>query len=382
MLRKLSKQPVDDLSSDDESQSLVQNNQDDESITFYQNQSRDDISTVNVADLHDWRKDVSLEENSEKISKPTSSKTSVGNNRKNKPNTQKRWTWTDDMIENLIYNIQEFKNTKTFEGIDFEADLIEMYEGVRRMVAAMYPPTDFGPVSIPLQETDEMTREELMEYKQIVDRLEKQRKEGYNRVKAKVKELRRGYKTAVDQGTRSGSGRLVKENFELLKDIWSGCPSVSSLGGAITSLETAIGSDFVEQEVAEEDGFESVVDRPVVDNKRAKLQKKISAHQRDMLMIDISREELSLKKENIALLRESIEQTNSVMKAMTDSLNAVGNSVKEGLALIAQSFLQSSQMQQPPMPQQYQYQMYGGMMSPPTAKFQTQPHRNGESSEN
>ena len=32
------------------------------------------------------------------------------------------------------------------------------------------------------------------------------------------------------------------------------------------------------------------------------------------------------------------------MKAMTDSLNAVGNSVKEGLALIAQSFLQSSQM--------------------------------------
>ena len=141
------------------------------------------------------------------------------------------------------------------------------------------------------------------------------------------------------------------------------------------------------QEVAE-DGFaeeekKSVIDRPVVtDNKRAKLQKKISAHQRDMLMIDMSREELSLKKENIALLRESIEQTNSVMKAMTDSLNAVGNSVKEGLALIAQSFLQSSQMQQPPMPQQYQYQMYGGMMSPPTAKFQTQPHRNGESSEN
>ena len=185
-----------------------------------------------------------------------------------------------------------------------------MYEGVRRMVAAMYPPTDFGPVSIPLQETDEMTREELMEYKQIVDRLEKQRKEGYNRVKAKVKELRRGYKNAVDQGTRSGSGRLVKENFELLKYIWSGCPSVSSLGGAITSLETATWSDFVEQEIAEEDGFESVVDRPVVtDNKRAKLQKKISAHQRDMLMIDISREELSLKKGNIALLRESIEHT-------------------------------------------------------------------------
>ena len=44
----------------------------------------------------------------------------------------------------------------------------------------------------------------------------------------KVKELRRGYKNDVDAGTRSGSGKVVKEHFDKLQKNWSGSPSVSA----------------------------------------------------------------------------------------------------------------------------------------------------------
>ena len=77
-------------------------------------------------------------------------------------------------------------------------------------------------------------------------------------------------------------------------------------------------------------------------------------------MIDLAKEELKAKNESVALIRESVRQTNDAIKAMTDAMNNVGNGVKEGLALIAQSFMQSTQMS---------YPMFG-MMSP-QASFQT-----------
>ena len=150
------------------------------------------------------------------------------------------------MVENLIFSIQEYTYSKTFEGVDFESDFVELYEGVREMVAAMYAPTDFGPVKVALRETDEMAREEMIEYKQIIDRQEKQRKDGYNGIKAKLKELRRGYKSTVDKGTRSGSGRIVKEHFEVLQDIWSGCPAVNSLESTLTSIQDELSNAPIE----------------------------------------------------------------------------------------------------------------------------------------
>ena len=142
-----------------------------------------------------------------------------GNNNKRKTNVNidkydskksKRWTWTSEMIETLLLNIVEYKSEKEFEGVDFEADMIAFYSRLRGMMAEMFPPTDFGPKAIKLYHTDNMTREEILECKRKSE--EKQIKEGYSRVKIKIKELRRGYKNAVDTGSRSGSGKLVSEN--------------------------------------------------------------------------------------------------------------------------------------------------------------------------
>ena len=108
---------------------------------------------------------------------------------------------------------------------------------LREMMAEMFPPTGFGPKAIKLYHTNDMTREEILECKRKSETEEKQMKEGYSRVKIKIKELRRGYKNAVDTGSRSGSGKLVLENFELLREVWAGSSAVTSLPSVITSQD-------------------------------------------------------------------------------------------------------------------------------------------------
>ena len=55
------------------------------------------------------------------------------------------------------------------------------------MMAANY--NDFGPVNIQSLDTDFMSKEELMLYKKNVDNQDKQIKDGYNRIKIKIKDL-------------------------------------------------------------------------------------------------------------------------------------------------------------------------------------------------
>jgi len=72
----------------------------------------------------------------------------------------------------------------------------------------------FDPMAIPNPD-ENCTDKELILHKRKVDVMEKQQREGYNRIRVKVKDLRSGYKIAVDKGTRCGSGRLVHENFDM-----------------------------------------------------------------------------------------------------------------------------------------------------------------------
>ena len=46
-------------------------------------------------------------------------------------------------------------------------------------------------------------------------------------------------------GTRSGSGKLIVENWDQLISIWGGCPSVKKIHGAVVSN---LSSNFTEIE--------------------------------------------------------------------------------------------------------------------------------------
>nr|XP_047127257.1 uncharacterized protein LOC124808306 [Hydra vulgaris] len=235
------------------------------------------------------------------------------------------------MIEVLLENVVIYKTDMDYKGLDFEKDLPAMYSSVREMMGQMYPPEDFGPFKIQPIETNHISTEELLVLKRKIDKQEKQKKEGYNRTKSKIKELRSGYKTAIDKGTRSGSGCLVQEHFEKLREIWSGSPSVGAIPHGHSSLNLT---------------SESKMDNMVIkDTKRDKMKKKLSAYQRDIMQLNLAREEITLKRSIIQAMEQSSKQTQNTIEAMANSVSSIGDNIKEGLSILANSFMQNQQMQ-------------------------------------
>ena len=61
---------------------------------------------------------------------------------------------------------------------------------------------------------------------------------GYDRIKEKVRTVRKDYLKAVTEGRRFGSVKIVMDNWDSLKDLWKGSPAVEALvnaSGAISS---------------------------------------------------------------------------------------------------------------------------------------------------
>ena len=225
---------------------------------------------------------------------------------------------------------------------------MSFYGEVRKRLANIYPASDFGPVKLPNLNTDNMEAEEVVEFKRKVDRLSRLKKEGYSRVRNKVKEIRSGYKSAVDKGTRSGSGRLVMENFDNLQKIWGRSPSVTSISNPHCSLDfTFPHSDDTSDKESDEDNLQSAKKdaTPIRDTKMDKMKKKLSAHESDLMQIDLTKKELVLKKEAIEIMRENSKAIEEAIKAMVNSIEEIGNGIKDGLAMLANAMGQVQQSQ-------------------------------------
>ena len=142
---------------------------------------------------------------------------------------QKKWSWSPELIEKLLRYIKEYKTQCEFNGIDFEADLQSLYTELRSCMAAE-DPCEFGPQALSEQKNPrDMEKAEYETYKSKRDEEKKLMRKGYDRIKEKVKNMRQDYRTAMNKGTRSGSGKIVQDNYDLLTDIWGGSPATTSL---------------------------------------------------------------------------------------------------------------------------------------------------------
>ena len=142
----------------------------------------------------------------------------------------KKWSWSPEVIEVFLKYIKEYKTKCEFNGVDFEVDLASMYTEVRRCMGIDFP-DDFGPESVsePTTELTDMESDEYELYRKKLDEQNSKIRIGYQRIKEKVKNLRQDYRNAVNKGTRSGSGKVGQDNFELLTEIWGGSPATTSL---------------------------------------------------------------------------------------------------------------------------------------------------------
>ena len=81
----------------------------------------------------------------------------------------------------------------------------------------------------------------------------------YDRIKSKVKGIRQDYRTAVNKGTRSGSGKIVKEHFDILCEILGGSPATTMLAEGVDGDSLAVTCDNEETDRGVKDSEGTVI---------------------------------------------------------------------------------------------------------------------------
>lgn len=284
--------------------------------------------------------------------------------------TKKRWRWTEEMGDHFVALLSNIKVQMESQSKDFEADLVKLYTKLRELMAQTYE-EDFGPVKITPM-SDNLSEEELVSYKANATQEKAKIKIGYERIKQKTKDLRQDYRKAVNEGTRSGSGKLVIENWDTLKTIWAGSPATTCIKNSVSShtpeesqdLDFANANDLEdleyesskeEQEILEKDKKRKVGTAKFVDDKRRMLEKSLSASQRDQIYLNVARDELKVKEALAENLKESMDNTSEAMRKVAESIASVGKNIGDGLAMLANAF--SNQQQPTSSNQQQPHQM-------------------------
>jgi hypothetical protein len=99
-------------------------------------------------------------------------------------------------------------------------------------------PCEFGPQALSEQiNPRDMNKAEYEAYKSKRDEEKKLIRKGYDRIKEKIKSVRQDCRAAVNKGTRSGSGKIVQDNYDLLTDIWGGSPATTSLPFGVDGMD-------------------------------------------------------------------------------------------------------------------------------------------------
>ena len=138
--------------------------------------------------------------------------------------------WTVPMVNGLLDCLLEFKTDMEYNNRDFNADKVKLYEAIRHEMAVKYSQTDDGSMFVsPEPSTNKINDEDMKMYKKRCDVDKIKLKKGYSRIKEKIKELRPNFSTAVTLVTRSGSGKLVLEFYDLIVHIWGGSPAAKPL---------------------------------------------------------------------------------------------------------------------------------------------------------
>eukprot|EP00794_Sanderia_malayensis_P020862 gene20862-22914_t len=262
-----------------------------------------------------------------------------------------RWKWTDEMTEKLILFLHEHKSKMDYKGKDMEADLTTLYSEMRRMMGSIYPPECFGPLDIAVAEKGLVGKEKELSCRKIA-REKKSQKTGYERIKSKIKGIRQNFKKAVTEGTHSGSGRLMVENWDSLVFIWGGCPSVSCVGGSVQSLGDCDSED--KSLDTDSSGRTMENDEKHAEAADSESQDSIEEAQRDQMMVRAAKDELELKKQSVEILQGSTKSMEIMVTNISQSINCLGQQLGNGLAMLAQAMGRFCNKRETPHQQMYQ----------------------------
>ena len=232
--------------------------------------------------------------------------------------------------------------------------------------------------------TDDVSKEE----KQLFKQQKKDISRGYQQILEKIKDLRQGFSKAILNGTRSGSGKIVYEHFDRLKQLWGGCPNTkplscgvdtssvntnhadgdnsdsdgeegrlteppslnieleeSSLGGSINSEdpEETTGESSAKHDKQKKKSQDHVA--ALIDDKRKHLERRLSASQRD------AKEDREERKEIRDMMKNSKDSFVHALDNMSQSMLAISNSIAKSMEVIGRGSTPQNNMQ--PYPAYY-----------------------------
>ena len=321
---------------------------------------------------------------------------------------RKQFRWTTEMVGDLIQCLKGYKAKMEFQGLDFDGDRPVQYKEVRKEMAKIYDEQQefFGPLEIlpsekPLEELSKSEKDSFMKRKKL---LNSQLQRGHQRVVEKVKEIRQNFSKAVTLGTRSGSGKIVYEFYEELISIWGGSPASKPLSFGVTSINEEQGSSCsnscycssdTEQE-SNEDSQQGEGGPPVVrgvkrrapenavpkliDSKRKYLEKKLSAAQRDQLLMEEAKQDKEIKRDLANAMRESTATFNTAMENISNSMNQMATAIGRSIEMLSQAMLTTQQpvnQLQPASHQQPYYANHGHGFA--QQQYHTAQHQNQRS---
>lgn len=293
--------------------------------------------------------------------------------------TSKRFRWETDTVRQLIDCLLEYKSKMAYRNLDFDADKQIQYQELRVDMAKLHEDDEsiFGPVAAFKLPDDSKTgsKEEQAKAKHRVKESKDMITKGQKRVMEKVKEIRQSFSKAVVSGSRSGSGKLVYEFYDKLITLWGGSAGTEPLSYGVGGDDFLEDNEVVQCHNPEDDSLSLDLETAgtsagssdlgpgddggsasgdvapgnkrkancvpkLIDNKRKHLEKKLSAAQRDGLLIKEAKEDAQFRKDLAEAMRESTasfsHSIESVSKAMTD----LGAGVCRSIEMLSQALQQ------------------------------------------
>ena len=259
------------------------------------------------------------------------------------------YKWTHDEVELLLTFTKEYKTKQSAKGIDWET-CVDKYGEIFEAYSADYPsPEDAAAIEkdFPHKE-DELTKSVLT---------------------SKLKANRSKYRQAVDNGRRSGHGRVVMIFYEHYSEIWGGSPATAAMAdglessendeessnqrcfdidvdsedGQKSSTEDIVETDQSNERILDDDSQQTPVSKQVIKERRELLSAQLKGHKSERLkrklpvesqLLSISQEELQIKKQMLERMDTMYKACSNSMKRLTSNMEKLTGSISYGFALL------------------------------------------------
>eukprot|EP00794_Sanderia_malayensis_P004462 gene4462-5055_t len=224
-------------------------------------------------------------------------------------NNRKSFRWSDEMLENLLKCIMDFKTQMNYRGLDFDGDKPRLYSEIRTRMAAIY-------------EADNVDL--------------------FGAVESKT------WRQPEDPELMSDA-----EIKEVVEEPVAPTSSVT---------KSTVIDDTTVQDVNSKKRTSAVP--TLVDNKRKHLERSLSAAQRDKILLDEAKEDALFRREMSEAMKDSTKSFSESASRLSSSVEVMAHSISNSIERLAQAMCQPAinqnmfyQNAAPPRQQQFYQNM-------------------------